>query len=161
MPDVIISDLRMPNMSGFELLSIVRRRFPHVPVIAISGEFAGTMPVGVLADAFFAKGNYQPEELFTRIAELLHRSPLRPHIAKPDRAPVWFPRNHSNYYVLTCTECLRSFSVEAGPAMDEVQQAECLFCGAVVRYLLESEVSRKSMGREQGPARRRRGTDSH
>ena len=40
-PDVIISDLGMPNMSGFELLSIVRRRFPHVPVIAISGKFEG------------------------------------------------------------------------------------------------------------------------
>jgi CheY-like chemotaxis protein len=35
-PDLIISDLRMPNMSGFELLSIVRRRFPHIPVVAIS-----------------------------------------------------------------------------------------------------------------------------
>lgn len=36
LPDLIVSDLRMPNMSGFELLSIVRKRFPHIPVIAIS-----------------------------------------------------------------------------------------------------------------------------
>ena len=36
LPDLIISDLRMPNMSGFEFLSIVRRRFSNIPVIAIS-----------------------------------------------------------------------------------------------------------------------------
>jgi DNA-binding NtrC family response regulator len=33
LPDIILSDLRMPGMSGFELLSIVRRRFPHIPTI--------------------------------------------------------------------------------------------------------------------------------
>lgn len=54
-PDVIISDLKMPNMSGFELLSIVRCRFPHIPVIAISGEFDGDTPGGLIADAFFTK----------------------------------------------------------------------------------------------------------
>lgn len=28
LPDILITDLRLPNMSGFELLSVVRRRFP-------------------------------------------------------------------------------------------------------------------------------------
>jgi CheY-like chemotaxis protein len=70
-PDIIISDLRMPNMSGFELLSVVRRRFPHIPVIAISGEFNGTAPEGLIADHFFSKGSYGPEALFDKIADLI------------------------------------------------------------------------------------------
>ncbi len=42
LPDIIISDLSMPNMNGFEFLSVVRRRFPIIPVIVISGQFSGT-----------------------------------------------------------------------------------------------------------------------
>ena len=37
LPDVIISDLNMPRMSGVEFISVVRRRLPHIPVIVISG----------------------------------------------------------------------------------------------------------------------------
>src|SRR5579875_1769737 len=55
-PDIIISDLRMPEMSGFEFLSVVRRRFPHIPVIAVSGEYvAAGMPPGLLSDEFLQK----------------------------------------------------------------------------------------------------------
>lgn len=36
-PDLILSDLNMPQMSGFEFLSVVRRRFPDVLVVAMSG----------------------------------------------------------------------------------------------------------------------------
>lgn len=111
LPDVIISDLKMPNLSGFELLSIVRRRFPQIAVIGISGEYNGTAPAGMLADAFFTKGQYRPDELFQKIAELLISSPLRPQLQKSDIAPVWVPKTDEGYFVLTCTECLRSFSV--------------------------------------------------
>lgn len=78
LPDVLISDLKMPRMSGFELLAIVRRRFPHVPVIATSGEFWGNeLPAGVLADAYLAKGNYTANQLCTTIAGLVTASPIR------------------------------------------------------------------------------------
>lgn len=144
-PDVIVSDLRMPNMSGFELLSVVRRRFPHIPVIAISGEFNGDSPEGLIADAFFTKGQHSPEELFRKIAELIEQSPLRPNLAKPDRAPVWIPRSDTGYFVVTCTECLRSFSVpdEETDDSSEVRSTTCTFCGTTVRYLADFQALRQ------------------
>lgn len=57
-PDIVISDLNMPAMSGFEFLSIVRRRFPDIRVIAMSAAFSGDgVPPGIAADDFYAKGS--------------------------------------------------------------------------------------------------------
>ena len=133
-PDVIISDLNMPNMSGFELLSIVRKRFPHIPVIAISGEYAAIAPDGCIADFFFSKGDYSPAELFAKIAEFLKQAPLRPRFNKLDTAPVWLPRDKANYYVVTCTECLRSFAVE-DDSQEEVHKTACFFCDTKLTFL--------------------------
>jgi len=135
LPDLIICDLRMPNMNGFELLSVVRRRFPHIPVIAISGEYLGSGPTGLIADAFMTKGEYRPEQLASKIEELILRSPIRAFVPRPDKAPVWTPVNERGYFVLTCLECLRSFSVPPEPSTDELCEADCPFCTAHVCYL--------------------------
>ncbi len=103
LPDIIISDLRMPNMSGFEFLSVVRRRFPHIPIIAISGEYiSALMPAGLLADKFLEKGAYTPQELFDTMRQLITESPIRPHAPKCDKAPLWIPRRNADYVVATC-----------------------------------------------------------
>src|ERR1700677_1542471 len=63
-PDVLLSDLNMPGMSGFELLSVVRRRFPGIYVIATSGAFTGDgVPHGIAADAFYEKATGLPSLL--------------------------------------------------------------------------------------------------
>ncbi len=58
MPEILLSDLNMPGISGFELLSVVRRCFPSIKTIAMSGSFSGNeVPSGVVADAFYEKGS--------------------------------------------------------------------------------------------------------
>lgn len=40
-PDVLLCDLNLPGMSGFDLLAVVSRRFPDVRLIAMGGSFSG------------------------------------------------------------------------------------------------------------------------
>jgi CheY-like chemotaxis protein len=40
-PDLLILDLSLPDMDGFEILRIVRRQMPRLKVLAISGFRAG------------------------------------------------------------------------------------------------------------------------
>ncbi len=141
LPDIIISDLRMPNMSGFEFLSIVRRRFPHIPVIAISGEYLTTMmPAGLLADTFLQKGGHTPQQLFDTIRRLIADSPIRPHAPKSDKAPLWIPRRNADYVVATCPDCLRSFPVDDASLGSEARHSECPSCQTNVEYLVDSAV---------------------
>jgi hypothetical protein len=129
---VIISDLQMPNMNGFEFLSIVRKRFPNIPTIAISGAFSGrNVPDSVLADAFFEKGQYSPKELFQKITALLEELPARPHVEHRTKPAVWIPVSNANYIAVTCPSCLRTFPVPA-PLPVGVHTAECAACTSPV-----------------------------
>jgi CheY-like chemotaxis protein len=108
-PDVIISDLNMPEMSGLEFLSVVRRRFPQIPVVAISGAYDqwSDVPGGVIADAFCPKGQH-PKMLLATVADLIRTSVERSNAHRRESAPVWIPRNGKDshgkpFIVLTCT----------------------------------------------------------
>jgi CheY-like chemotaxis protein len=92
-PDIILSDLNMPGMSGFELLSMVRARYPSIRVIAMSGTFFGDeVSSGVAADAFYQKGCGAGSLL--KIIGSLPQSAGDSHFSHP--APIWIqPREHN------------------------------------------------------------------
>lgn len=148
-PDVIISDLNMPQMSGFELLSVLRRRFAEISVVAMSGayECGANVPGGVIADAFYAKGRHHPAELLKTVAELIQTTAMRAMNHHRQSAPVWIPRNGKDtngvpFIVLTCTECLRSFPLSVmHEDVQEIQETLCLFCATPVRYIIDFSLS--------------------
>ena len=148
LPGMIISDLNMPRMSGFEFLSVARRRFPEILVIAMSGAYqeGSAVPGGVIADGFYPKGSH-PEALFATVADLIKTAPVRQAAHRKESAPVWIPRNGKDsngvpYIVVTCTECLRSFPLNvAEEASPEVRETPCLFCRSVVRYIIDFSLS--------------------
>ena len=140
-PEVIVSDLNMPCMSGFELLSVVRRRFPAIRAIAMSGSYSGdTVPPGVAADAFYEKGTH-PGLLF-RIVKGMTLSPRLSILDRPSTlAQMWIARNGHDpagepFVMVTCTECLRTFPEVLGKSLDGVHEAECVHCSSRIHYAI-------------------------
>ena len=148
-PAILLSDLNMPQMSGFELLSIVRRRFPQISVIAMSGAYHSGegVPSGVIADAFYAKGQGKPMELLRTVASLIQNSTAQVADRERESAPVWIPRNGTDsqgipYIVLTCTDCLRSFPMSVvSEDLQKIQETPCLFCPNMVRFVVDFSLS--------------------
>jgi CheY-like chemotaxis protein len=159
-PDVIISDLNMPEMSGFEFLSVVRRRFPQIPVVAISGAYdqRSDVPGGVIADAFCPKGQH-PEMLLATVADLIRTSVERSNAHRRESAPVWIPRNGKDshgkpFIVLTCAECLRSFPLSVtDEGLQTIQETPCLFCSNTVRYVIDFSIDVASPAKKPSASR--------
>lgn len=107
-PDILLSDLAMPGMSGYELLSVVRRQFPGIRVIAMSGTHSGDgVPAGVSADAFYSKGESSVAHLLEVVRTLWREEATAPRSS----APLWLSEpsfDHAGAPVLlaSCPECL-------------------------------------------------------
>jgi CheY-like chemotaxis protein len=139
-PDILLSDLNMPGMSGFELLSVVRHRFPAIQVIAMSAAFSGdAVPTGVAADAFYEKGR-NPGSLLQMVQVMTQIVRLSPHHPST-LAPIWIPKNGhdpsgAEYVMITCPDCLRSFPQVLDNAIQLIRETGCAHCSNLIHYAI-------------------------
>jgi CheY-like chemotaxis protein len=139
-PDVILSDLYMPGMSGFEFLSVVRRRFPEVRTVAMSSAFSGSdVPPGIVADAYYEKA--------THVASLLRIMDTLTYMERPPAfqdsstiAPIWITKaGHTlpedNSVVISCPQCLRTFPETPGKP-SPIHETGCIHCSNPIHYAI-------------------------
>ncbi|MGD0460164.1 MAG: response regulator [Terriglobia bacterium] len=139
LPKVIISDLQMPRMSGIEFISVVRRRFPSIPVIVLSGSIQRELPAEARPDRWFRKSVQQVPELLQAVHDLARKTPDCADLPQVISTPVRTRPDGAGYFVLTCTDCLRSFQVTSTPENKTVERtAVCVHCEARVPFLIES-----------------------
>jgi CheY-like chemotaxis protein len=72
-PDLIISDLLMPNLDGFGLLRALQERGTAIPVIIVSADIQATSRAlcEELGAAKFLNKPFQPDELRNAVTQVL------------------------------------------------------------------------------------------
>jgi CheY-like chemotaxis protein len=144
LPNIVLSDLNMPRMSGYELLQVIRRHFPSIHLVAMSGAFSGSeVPSGVVADAFYQKGSglrclLKILERFTVPRPL----PIRHRTASQ---LLWILRNgysasEEPCVAIDCPDCHRTFQQQVGGFLSVIREAHCLHCGNTVYYAIAEPV---------------------
>lgn len=149
MPDILLSDLYMPGMTGFELLSVVRLRFPSIRTIAMSGAFDDNLgPAGIAADAFYAKGcGVGP------LLQTLHTmSQTERHNSRASSAtsPLWIyskvsASSSTANITIPCLECLRTSSHALQGSADLVQITECTYCHWPIHFAIAKSFDRPQL----------------
>lgn len=135
-PGILLSDLNMPGMSGFELLSVVRRVHPANHVIATSGASSGkSVPDGIAADAFYEKATGL-SFLFETIKQAA-RSDCALRRSSNGPAPIWVSPtgrlpSEEVYVLMSCPRCLRAFPKMLAEKAQPIHEAGCFHCGATI-----------------------------
>jgi CheY-like chemotaxis protein len=139
-PDILLSDLNMPGMSGFELLSVVRRLYPQIHVIATSGAYSGTtVPKGIAADGFHEKASGM-----AILFELLEMASLLGHTSfhsLRSPTPLWIDLEchmpfETDHVLINCPLCLRPFRQTIDEINAEIRETNCRYCGGRVDYAI-------------------------
>lgn len=88
--DLVVTDYRMPHMSGLELIAELRKLEPGLPIVLLSGfvDALGLNEAGTGADAVIQKSSNEVAHLIRAISRLLRRKPAGSEGLKAKRKAV-------------------------------------------------------------------------
>ena len=184
-PDVVLVDLGMPGMDGFEVLEELRKRFPLIPAVMLTGsrEVKDVVKATQLGAFDYLTKPIQNVELVAVVQRALETSALRKEVQslrrRVDDAPhrlaaqmglgaeVAALVEHvqmvaaSNFTVLIVGETGTGKELVAR-AVHELSERKrkpfvALDCGAIPEHLLESELFGHERGAFTGADRRKEG----
>jgi len=75
LPDIVITDLKMPGLNGVETTKLIRKEFPDIKIIALTSYFSKPFIVNMIsigAVAYLAK-NSTPKLMLTTINEVANK----------------------------------------------------------------------------------------
>jgi len=139
-PEILLTDLNMPGMSGYELLSAVRRKYPAIRAVAMSGAFSGDeVPAGVAADAFYQKGSSLGSLLM--ILDMLPQMERRPVKASQASEPVRIQGHGNNSHGMTpltiaCPQCHKTSPLAHDGFGSMMREVHCAFCSNSIQYIV-------------------------
>jgi len=78
--DLVVTDYKMPKMDGVLLISEIRKLFPELPIILISGftDTLGLTEANTQADAVLQKNSNEVTQLMRTVSKLLNRPQRKP-----------------------------------------------------------------------------------
>jgi hypothetical protein len=128
----------LPTQTSLTALPPGGKRF-FIQVIAMSGAFSGhAVPAGVAAHAFYEKATSLVDLL-----QIVNAFTLpEPYLLDQQRtAPIWITRNGhapagTEYVMIACPECLRTFPQVLNETTVLVQHANCLHCHTLIDYAI-------------------------
>ena len=85
---LVVTDYKMPRMDGLELISRLRKQWPNMPVILISGfvDALGLSEQNTSADVVIQKSSNEVAHLVRAVTRLLTRKPARKPAAGETRS---------------------------------------------------------------------------
>jgi CheY-like chemotaxis protein len=140
-PDILLSDLNMPGMSGFELLCVVRHQFPVIHTVAMSSMFSSSeVPSGIAADAFYQKGTG-----VNSLLRLLQTLPRHDRVSADHTTVLQplFPLRDDYvdlgdlHEMISYAECLRMVSMVQSQTISQMREVVCPQCSGLIQAAFE------------------------